>query len=98
MADVMLTTTDNPWNPFTNFEEWYAFDEGHHYCTCGLIARFSSQTETDSDEEAEEDRVQAIDRVLELFPFGPLGFENDSNGNKIYYKKVTNEEKLQEMD
>ena len=40
MKDVMLTTVDNPWNPFTQFDEWYIFDEveaSHH--TCGYIAR-----------------------------------------------------------
>lgn len=26
MAERMLTTTDNPYNPFNNFDKWYAYD------------------------------------------------------------------------
>ena len=26
MADVMLTTIDNPYNPFTEWNEWLQFD------------------------------------------------------------------------
>ena len=88
MADVILTTSDNPWNPFTNWNEWYAFDEGKKYCTCGLIARFSDDNYGDSEYEQNEERVQAIARVLELFPFGPIGIENDSQNNPIVYELI----------
>ena len=27
MANIMLTTVDNPWNPFVHFDEWNAWDE-----------------------------------------------------------------------
>ena len=37
----MITTIDNPYNPFTQFDEWYAFDEGKGYCTSGYLARIS---------------------------------------------------------
>lgn len=33
----MLTTTDNPYNPVTQFDEWYAFDVQKGYNTCGLL-------------------------------------------------------------
>ena len=35
----LLTTSDNPYNPFTQWDEWYAFDvsAGHH--TCALLDR-----------------------------------------------------------
>ena len=34
---AMLSTADNPWNPFTNFNEWYAFDVVHGYNSCGVL-------------------------------------------------------------
>ncbi len=39
--EYMLTTEDNPYNPFTNFDEWYAFDTQKGYNTCGYLARVS---------------------------------------------------------
>lgn len=39
MDDVMLTTVDNPWNPFTHFDEWSVFDVQHGYNTCSLLAK-----------------------------------------------------------
>lgn len=36
----MLTTPDNPYNPFTQETEWTAFDEQMGYYTCNLVARF----------------------------------------------------------
>lgn len=39
MNNVMLTTTDNPWNPVTNFDEWYAWDTAKGYGTCEYLAR-----------------------------------------------------------
>lgn len=36
---VMLTTVDNPFDPFTQFEEWYAWDEAAGYHTTAFLAR-----------------------------------------------------------
>lgn len=88
MSDVMLTTSDNPWNPYNNFDEWFTFDEGKKYCTSGLIGRYSSDLYGESDQEQEKDRAQAIQKVLELFPFGPIGFENSPNKDPILYELI----------
>lgn len=93
MPDAMLTTSDNPWNPFTHWNEWYTFDESKKYCTCGLIARFTNVSYDESEQEQEDDGVQAINRVLELFPFGPVGFENDSRKQPIVYELINKEGK-----
>ena len=88
MKEVMLTTSDNVWNPFTNFSEWYTLDEQRRYCTSGLIARYMRASYEESDEEQKFQRAQAILRVLELFPFGPIGFENDEKGEPIMYELI----------
>jgi len=36
---VMLTTTDNPYNPFTQFDQWLDYDVTKGYNTCGLLSR-----------------------------------------------------------
>ena len=57
----MLTTMDNPYNPFTHFDEWYAFDEGAGYHSSGLLARFARTSEELSD----ADRALAIETAIE---------------------------------
>lgn len=39
--EYMLTTYDNPYDPFTQFDEWYAYDVRLGYHTPGLLARVS---------------------------------------------------------
>ena len=39
MRRHMLSTSDNPWNPFTQFDEWNAFDLRAGYHSLQLAAR-----------------------------------------------------------
>lgn len=39
--EYMLTTYDNPFDPFTQWDEWYAWDMRNGYHTPGLLARVS---------------------------------------------------------
>lgn len=39
MVESMLTTDDNPYDPFTQFDMWLAFDTRMGYNTLGLLAR-----------------------------------------------------------
>lgn len=39
--ESMLTTIDNPYNPFTQFDEWYAFDFQKGYHTPEYLARIA---------------------------------------------------------
>lgn len=39
MRTAMLTTDDNPFDPFTQWDQWYAYDESHHYGSCEYLAR-----------------------------------------------------------
>lgn len=53
MTVHMLTTKDNPFNPFTHFDEWYEFDEKSGYQTTAYLARITRSShelsETDQD-------------------------------------------------
>ena len=62
--EFMLTTKDNPFNPFTNFDEWFAYDLRNGYNTCGLLGRFA-KTSTDLSL-SEQKRIydSAIDDVI----------------------------------
>lgn len=75
MDAVMLTTIDNPFNPFTQWDEWKRFDEDKKYFTCGYLARIAKT----SDDLSEADYRQAIkDAIDEIVSFNILGI----------YKKV----------
>jgi len=61
LAEHVLSTTDNPYNYFTEFDQWYAYDTqvGHH--TLALLARVCRT----SDELSDLDQAQAIDHAIE---------------------------------
>jgi hypothetical protein len=59
--ESMLTTVDNPYDPFTQFDEWYAFDEAAGYHSAGLLARIINS----SDELSEADQSVAIEQAID---------------------------------
>lgn len=66
----MLTTKDNPYDPYTDFDNWYAYDEQAGYHTCAYLARIASTDPALSDKEVEDDTDAAIDEIIRLDPFG----------------------------
>lgn len=49
MPEQMLTTSDNPWNPFTNYDEWFEFDTSMGYNTPAYLARITITSDELSD-------------------------------------------------
>ena len=84
MANHMLTTIDNPYNPFTNFDDWFQFDEQKGYHTCSYLARIAKTSNEFSDEDDAEIEA-AIDEIVSLDPFGIYikVAENDKINKKI---------------
>ena len=70
MPNVMLTTTDNPFDPFTQYDAWSSFDEDHGYHTCAYLARIArtSNLLTEEDEAAEIEN--AIDEIIKYNVLG----------------------------
>ena len=58
---VMLTTKDNPYDPFVQFDEWYAFDEGKGYHTCSYLGRIA-KTSLDL---SEADYILAVEQAID---------------------------------
>jgi len=69
MKAPMLTTKDNPYNPFEDFESWFRFDVEKGYNTCEKIARLVQTDETMSDFEETETIVQGLNDLIKLDPF-----------------------------
>ena len=74
----MLTTIDNPFNPFTQFDEWFQFDEEKGYHTCQFLARISKASSDMSESDYERENERAIDEIVR---FNVRGID----------KKVTND-------
>lgn len=60
-TEYMLTTVDNPYDPFTQWDEWYMWDLNAGYHTPGLLARLSFV----SDEISEADQYLAIQQAID---------------------------------
>ena len=71
IVETFLTTYDNPFDPFTDFNEWCSYDCQLGYNTCALVDRVY-QTLVDSNEidevESELLRVESMKRIVALMP------------------------------
>lgn len=63
MRFVMLSTHDNPFNPFENFSSWYFNDK---FNCSGKLARIFEYSKELSMEENERLKEKAIDRLIAL--------------------------------
>ena len=80
--DVMLTTVDNPWNPFSHFDEWREYDESSGYYTLALLGRIV----VSSDEMSEADQdVAVLDAINEII---------QENVSGIHVKVTANSERF----
>lgn len=63
---AMLTTKDNPFNPFIQFDDWYGYDVNNGYHTCAYLARvvLSSPELSIIDETLANE--QAINEIVEF--------------------------------
>ena len=62
--EVMLTTFDNPYNPFTQFERWFLYDTEKGYNSCSYLARIARTSDEFTDEENAREIERAIDEII----------------------------------
>lgn len=66
MADCMLSTIDNPFNPFDNYTSWFAYDVQSGYYTPSYLARIVKSSPDLSEPDQELAIEQAIDEIVSL--------------------------------
>lgn len=68
--EFMLTTIDNPCNPFDDFDGWLDFDRRHGYFTQEYLARICDETGVSSgdlgEKVEEHDILNVIDDICKL--------------------------------
>ena len=85
MAATFVTTLDNPYDFFTQFDEWYAYDTSHGYDVIGqpyntlnYVARIANVNSNMTDLEYNAAVSEAVDEICRLNITG--------NYRKIYEK------------
>jgi hypothetical protein len=65
-TDCMLTTIDNPYDPFEQFTSWFAFDVEKGYNTCGRLAKLVQISDEMSQKERDDEIDRAMNQMIEL--------------------------------
>ena len=60
----MLTTFDNPYNPFEQFTSWFLFDVEKGYDSCAYLGRIARTSDQLSEEENNLEVERAIDEII----------------------------------
>ena len=60
----MLSTFDNPFNPFDDFDSWFQYDSDKGYNSCSYLARIARTSDQLSDEENSQELERAIDEII----------------------------------
>ena len=84
-TETMLTTFDNPFDPFDDFVSWWMFDVEKGYNSCGKIARIAEYSDEFSTIEDKRETERAIDEIID-------------NDFMNIYKKVTRPIEKQENE
>lgn len=60
----MLSTVDNPFDPFDQFTSWFLFDVEKGYNTCSYLARIVNLSDDMSQKEIDEEIDRAIGEII----------------------------------
>lgn len=66
--EQMLSTLDNPYNPFTHFELWNQYDQEKGYNTLAYLGRIVDYTDCVTEEQKREARELAIEQIITIDP------------------------------
>jgi len=63
---IALTTTDNPFSPFEDFDKWYAFDTSRGYNSSEYLSRIAKTSEAMGPNQLYDELERAIDEIVKL--------------------------------
>lgn len=62
--ECRLTTIDNPFDPFTQFDDWFLFDTEKGYNSCSRLDRVTNLSDEMSEVEVNKEIERAIDEII----------------------------------
>ena len=87
MKCFAISTSDNVFDPFEQFDDWRAFDDYKGYHSCEYLARVAKVSDSLSKQEYEAEIERAIDEIIRYN--GVISMDPP-----IFYTKVTKELKV----
>ncbi len=81
----MLTTIDNPFDPFEDFTNWFLYDVEKGYNSCSYLARIAKTSNSLTERENDEEIARAIKEIIKF------DFRN-------IYKMVQKEDETEVLD
>jgi len=83
--EVRITSIDNPYDPFTQWDQWLLYDNLKGYHTCERLASVA----TISDQLSDEENFDSVERGIdELMKYGSIS----KLGEIVEYKRVYKED------
>lgn len=64
LREARLSTFDNPFDPFDQFNEWFKYDEAHGYGSTSYLGRIARTSDEMSDQELCSEVERAIDEII----------------------------------
>lgn len=69
-TQFMLSTIDNPFNPFEDFASWFRYDSEKNYNSSEYVARLAKYKDDMTQREIDMETERVIDEIIFYDPIG----------------------------